>query len=209
MENYGKLSLNYHQTSTSTPYLSSPGWDRNIFLPSASHISSFSHWTFLTTSRRIHGSYAHLGPMERKTVQKSIKFKQWIGKVCYYIYSRQTCLRWTYFRPSRFILQWTTIVHATLCISDITDKWNKLTRQRNVRLTSHHAEGCWKNIQTCRLITFLHHLLHNIYIKTSQIMNKSDVKIKSKYGMNFIFLTFIEVWMQLLPCTRPIAFKLQ
>ena len=35
-----------------------------------------------------------------------------------------------------------------------------------------------RNNQTRQFITFLHRLFYKIYIKTSQIMNKKDVKIK-------------------------------
>ena len=50
-----------------------------------------------------------------------------------------------------------------------------------------------RNIQTRRIKTFLRRFICNI----SQIMNKNDVKTK----MNFIFLRFIEVWTQRVPCT--------
>ena len=33
-------------------------------------------------------------------------------------------LRWTYFGPTRFIHPWTTLVHATLLVSDVIDKCN-------------------------------------------------------------------------------------
>ena len=38
------------------------------------------------------------------------------------------------------------------------------------------------NNQTCQFITFLCRLFDKIYIKTSQIMNKDDVKINCKYN---------------------------
>ena len=31
-------------------------------------------------------------------------------------------------------------------------------------------------------------------------MDKNNIKTKCKLGMNFIFLRFMEVWTQLLPC---------
>ena len=44
-------------------------------------------------------------------------------------------LKWTYFGPTRFILPWTTLVHATLRVSDVIDKCNSWQiHRRNIRL---------------------------------------------------------------------------
>ena len=32
-------------------------------------------------------------------------------------------IRWAYFGSTRFVHRWTTIVHVTLSVSDVTDKW--------------------------------------------------------------------------------------
>ena len=98
-----------------------------------------------------------------------------------YLPSPTTCLSWTYFGPSRFIHRWMTIIHVKLCVSDVTDKWNSWLV--DVMFNWHHikepAVEC--NNQTCWFIIFLRHLFYKIYLKTSQIMNKNDVKINGKY----------------------------
>ena len=48
-------------------------------------------------------------------------------------------LRWTYSGPTEFILSWTTLVHATLRVSDIIDKCKSWLAD----VTSCHGDGCW------------------------------------------------------------------
>ena len=68
-------------------------------------------------------------------------------------------LRWTYFGPTWFIYPWTTLVHATLCISDVIDKCN--SRLADVTFDWRHVivTAVEHNNQTHRIITFLCRLL--------------------------------------------------
>ena len=89
-------------------------------------------------------------------------------------------LKWTYFGPTIFIHQWITLAHATLHVSDVTDNWSSWLVDvtfiwRHVMVTAVE-----RNNQTCRLLTFLRRLFCINLIKTSQILNKNDVKTKYK-----------------------------
>ena len=98
--------------------------------------------------------------------------------------------RWTYFEH-RF--------RHMFRVRDLTDKWNSWLA--NITFDWRHVmkTAVERNYQTRQFITFLR--FYKIYIKTSQITNKNDVKTKCKFKRWVsVFLTFIEVWMQWVPC---------
>ena len=67
-------------------------------------------------------------------------------------------LRWTHFGPTRFIHPWTTLVHATLRVSDVIEKCNSLLA--DVTFDWHHlmVTAVERNNQTRRIVTFLRRL---------------------------------------------------
>ena len=77
----------------------------------------------------------------------------------------------------RFIHRWLTLVHAMLRINNVTYKWN-----------SWLADWWSTDVMSSKLLTvrtkhvclYLFHLFYKSYIKSSQIMNKNDVKTKYK-----------------------------
>ena len=74
-------------------------------------------------------------------------------------------LRWTYFGPTKFIQSWTTLVHATLRVSDVTYKckcWlaDVTFDWRHVMVTAVE-----RNNQTRRIITFLRRLFARLKSK--------------------------------------------
>ena len=102
-----------------------------------------------------------------------------------------TCLRWTCYGPTRFIHRWKTIVHVTLRLSDVMDKWN--SRLADYTFDWRHVieTAVERSYQARRFIIFLRRLLYQIYIKTSQIINNQDVKIKYTYDRDEIHFSDI------------------
>ena len=67
-------------------------------------------------------------------------------------------LRWTYFGPTRFIHPWTTLVHATLRVSDVIEKCNNwsadvtldLTRLLNHKIEPRHDKTNKMNVRPAK-----------------------------------------------------------
>ena len=82
-------------------------------------------------------------------------------------------LKCTYFEPTRFIHVhlWTTLAHATLRVSDVTDNWNSWLA--DVTFDWRHAmmTAVERNKQTRRLITFLRRLIC-IYICRKKLFHQ-------------------------------------
>ena len=85
-------------------------------------------------------------------------------------------LRWTCFGPMSFIHPWTTLAHATF-----TDIWSSWLVDVTFDWWHVMVSAVERNNQTRQLLTFLRSLLCINLIKTSQILNKNDVKTKYKY----------------------------
>ena len=75
----------------------------------------------------------------------------------------------------------TRSTHATLRVSDVTDKRNRWLRWCNVPLTAYHRTAVERKHQKRRSIIFLRRLCYKIYTKSSQRMNKNDVKTRCTY----------------------------
>ena len=91
-------------------------------------------------------------------------------------------LRWTYFGTTRFIHRWTTLVHATLRIRDVTAKWNRWLADITFDWRHVMTTAVKRNNQLRRFITILRRLFYKIYTKISQIMTKkNDVETQYKY----------------------------
>ena len=67
-------------------------------------------------------------------------------------------LRWTYFGPTRFIHLWTTLVHATIRVSNVIDKSNCWLADLMFDWLHVIVTAVERNTQTRRIITFLRRL---------------------------------------------------
>ena len=93
------------------------------------------------------------------------------------------------------MIRLTTLVHATLHISDVTDKLNWWLVDVTFDERPVMSTAVERNNQTRRFITFLRRLFYKIYTETSQIMNKNDVKPKYKYKNELHFpVVHPDVW---------------
>ena len=76
----------------------------------------------------------------------------------------------------------TCSTHATLCVRDVKDKWNRwLCWCSHVMMTAVEHKH-----QKHRSITFLRSLCYKIYTKSSQRMNKNNVKIRDEFNFSVV-----------------------
>ena len=92
---------------------------------------------------------------------------------------------WLYLHPPRIALdesildqqcsytEKTTIVHTTLRVSDVTDKWKNWLADVTFKWRHVMETAVERNDQARWFITFFRRLFYKIYIKTSRIMNKT------------------------------------
>ena len=81
-------------------------------------------------------------------------------------------LRWTYFGPTRFIHWWMTVVHMTLCIIEVIDKWNSWLA--DITFDWRHAMemAVEHSNHTCQFITFWPLILQDLH----QIFTNNEQK---------------------------------
>ena len=65
--------------------------------------------------------------------------------------------------------------------SDVMDKWNSWLADITFNWCDIVGMAVERNNKTCRFTTFLHCLFYRIRIKTSQLVDKNNVKIECKY----------------------------
>ena len=129
-------------------------------------------------------------------------------------------IRWIYYRLTVFMHWWTSIYHMTLSLSAVKDKQkSSLVAEtfdwRHIMATAVKRYG-WMR----RLATIFRRVVCKLYTKSSKIMHRTVVKMKT-WKLNFI-VRCIEVWKQWVPCkvnmtyfrrhllcTGPIAFLLR
>ena len=89
-----------------------------------------------------------------------------------------TFLRWTYFGQTRSIHPWTTLVYATLCVSDVTHKWNSWLADVTFDWCHVIEKAVECNNQKRQLITFLCRLFCNNINKIFTNGCKTNCKYK-------------------------------
>ena len=84
--------------------------------------------------------------------------------------------RWTYFGPTRFIHPWTTLVRATVRVSDVTDKCNSWLADVTFDWRHGIVMAVERNNQTRRIITFLRRLFARLKKKKKKKKHTSEQK---------------------------------
>ena len=106
-------------------------------------------------------------PLDMKYVSIALQ-----AKASFIVCRQRHYTRWTYFGPTNFIQYWTTLVHLTFRVSDVTDKWNNWLDDVTFYWRHVMETAVEHNNQICGLIALLRHLFYKIYIKAPQIINK-------------------------------------